>query len=121
MPEDTRPDDDTRAEPRPKGEHRDVFSWNDDVVLDRTDRLALVARALCIVSHLDAAAMENGASSHWATWGVARSIAALVKKGNFHEAADLLCGLESQVPQSVRAEWPLAEVMEAEHNPEGGR
>ena len=91
----------------------DVFAWNDDVILDRADRLTLVVRALCIVSHLDAAAMENGASSHWSTWGAARSMAALVKAGNFDEAADLLCGLESQVPQSVRDEWPLADLTES--------
>ncbi len=106
------PPEKTRPEPPPKGEYRNVFAWNDDSILDRADRLALVARALCLLDILAAMEQEQ-TGERWMTAGISSSVASLVKAGDLEGACNLLVALETLVPQSNRDEWPLVELTES--------
>lgn len=101
----------SRTEPPPKGQYREVFAWNDNVILDRADRMTLVARALCLLDILAAMEQEQ-TDERWMTAGISSAVASLVNAGDLEGAGDLLVALETLVPQSNRDEWPLAEPAE---------
>ena len=100
------PPEESRTEPPPKVGSREVFAWNDDVILDRADRMTLVARALCLLDILAAMEQEQ-TGERWMTAGVSTAVASLVKAGDLEGAGNLLVALETLVPQSNRDEWPL--------------
>ncbi len=99
---------------RPKGA---ILPWSDDVVLEREGihRLALVARAFCLMDALNAITLDHeGRTSAYLTYGVGQALAQMARAEDWGGIGSLLEGLEALVWSEGRAEWPLAELAETE-------
>ncbi len=97
---------------RPKGP---ILPWSDDVVLERegVHRLALVARAFCLMDALDAITLDHeGRTSDYLTNGIGQALAQMARAEDWGGIGSLLEGLEALVWPEGRAEWPLAEIAE---------
>lgn len=89
------------------------FPWHDENHLraERPDPVAVAARVLLLIEHLQDAVQERGDNHGWLILGLAVTARSLARSGDLHSLAILLAGLETLVPEDDRARWPLNELV----------